>query len=222
MHTPNHLHFSSSSSVWPPSDSIYLKPHRISLSSPHSLICALQSELYFFFFWPLHTAFMRPLFLEQGIEPLCSATGAQSLNHWTSEKVLELCSHHHSKCSYRCCQWTVAPLPALIIPFHIFLSLADKYIYIYILQYSSLPCSLLQNDCSLWACLSLSDCRSLDIPGLNPGFSLSGTPFQRSFEYPTSSLGSEYPLHRHLLSTPLFFYQSCFCSNCISAGAAWE
>lgn len=97
------------------------------LSSPHSLICALQSELCFFF-WPPHTA-CRTFIPRAGIEPLRSAAGAQSRKHWTTREVPEFCSRHHAKRSDRCCQIQLL----LLCPHHplsLFLSLLNKYIFL--------------------------------------------------------------------------------------------
>ena len=68
-------------------------------------------------------------------------------------------------------------------------------------------CFLLQNDCSF---VSLSFSFSLQEFGHPQDLILGSLSFRHTLskEVLIPSLGSEYHLHRHLLSTP-YFYQSC-------------
>ena len=164
-----------------PPDSICLKPHRITTVSlaPLTHLCTPIWTL-LFFFWPLHAA-CGSFVPRAGIEPLCSAVGAQSLNHWTTREVLELCSHRHSKRSYRCCHWTAAPLPSSS-PFHSSsLSWTNLFVVVAMLHALAFPPPewLLFHE----SVFLFQTAVAWTSPGLNPGFSFfQAHSFQRRFD----------------------------------------
>ena len=152
--------------------------HHGFLSPTHSSVHSNLNST--FFFWPLHAA-CGSFVPRAGIEPLCSAVEAQSLNHWTTREVLELCSHRHSKHSYRCCHWTAAPLPSSS-PFHSSsLSWTNLFVVVAMLHALAFPPPewLLFHE----SVFLFQTAVAWTSPGLNPGFSFfQAHSFQRRFD----------------------------------------